>query len=123
MINEKMKRRTIRLSPFVDNELMAIATKNKMTVNKLISEIIMYHIDELDKVNNVNNVATILNNIENLQKDINDLQKKYNWLNALTKQIFVNSGFVRNRDINSDQVFNDFVSNRFKEKYETKYNA
>lgn len=123
MIDERYRRRTIRLSPFVDEELIAIANKNNMSVNKLVSEIIIYHINELDKVNNVSNVATILNNLEVIQNNINDLQKKYNWLNALTKQIFINSGFARNREAKDDTTFNDFVNNRYKNKYETKFNS
>jgi len=123
MIDERYRRRTIRLSPFVDEELIAIANKNNISVNKLVSEIIIYHINELDKVNNVSNVATILNNLEVIQNNINDLQKKYNWLNALTKQIFINSGFARNREAKDDTTFNDFVSNRYKNKYETKFNS
>lgn len=123
MIDERYRRRTIRLSPFVDEELIAIANKNNISVNKLVSEIIIYHINELDKVNNVSNVATILNNLEVIQNNINDLQKKYNWLNALTKQIFINSGFARNREAKDDTTFNDFVNNRYKNKYETKFNS
>lgn len=123
MIDERYRRRTIRLSPFVDEELIAIANKNNISVNKLVSEIIIYHINELDKVNNVSNVATILNNLEVIQSNINDLQKKYNWLNALTKQIFINSGFARNREAKDDTTFNDFVNNRYKNKYETKFNS
>ena len=123
MIDERYRRRTIRLSPFVDEELIAIANKNNISVNKLVSEIIIYHINELDKVNNVSNVATILNNLEVIQNNINDLQKKYNWLNALTKQIFINSGFARNRESKDDTTFNDFVNNRYKNKYETKFNS
>lgn len=123
MIDERYRRRTIRLSPFVDEELIAIANKNNISVNKLVSEIIIYHINELDKVNNVSNVGTILNNLEVIQNNINDLQKKYNWLNALTKQIFINSGFARNREAKDDTTFNDFVNNRYKNKYETKFNS
>lgn len=123
MIDERFKRRTIRLSPFVDNELLAIANKNNISVNKLVSEIIMYHISELDRVNNVSNVATILNSLENLQKNLNDLQKKCNWLNTLTKQIFINSGFARNRDEREDSTFQDFVDKKYRNKYEKNYNA
>ena len=122
-MNEKLKRRTIRLSHLLDSELNIIAKKNKVTVNKLISELIKYHINELDSVDETNNISLILKKVEILQKDINDLQKKYNWLNALTKQIFANSGFAKNRDINSDPTFNDFVNNKYKDKYETKFNA
>lgn len=123
MTNERLKRRTIRLSPFVDSELVAIAEKNNITVNKLVSELIMYHINELDKVNNISNVATILEKLETLQNDMEDFKKKYHWLNALVKQIFVNSGFRLNRNLKDDQVFNEFVNSRYKEKYETKYNS
>lgn len=123
MIDERFKRRTIRLSPFVDNELLAIANKNNISVNKLVSEIIMYHINELDRVNNVSNVSTILNSLENLQKNLNDLQKKCNWLNTLTKQIFINSGFARNRDEREDSIFQDFVDKKYRNKYEKNYNA
>ncbi len=123
MTDERFKRRTIRLSPFVDSELVAIAEKNNITVNKLVSELIAYHINELDKVNNVGNVATILNKLESLQNDMDDFKKKYHWLNALTKQIFVNSGFRLNRDLKDDPIFNEFVNTRYKEKYETKYNS
>ena len=123
MQSEKLKRRTIRLSPILDNELNMIAEKNKVTVNKLIADLIKYYINDLDKTDSANNILLILKNLENLQNDVNDLQKKYAWLNSLTKQIFVNSGFVRNRDIDTDQVYNDFVKNRYKNKYETKFNA
>lgn len=121
-IDERYKRRTIRLSPFVDNELIAIAKKNNITVNKLVSEIIMYHINELDKINNVSNVSVILNNLDNIQNDINELNKRYNWLNSLTKQIFINSGFAKNREASEDFAYNEFVNKRSKDKYE-KYNS
>lgn len=123
MTDERYKRRTIRLSPFVDSELVAIAEKNNITVNKLVSELIAYHINELDKVNNVGNVATILNKLESLQNDMDDFKKKYHWMNALIKQIFVNSGFRLNRNLKDDPIFNEFVNTRYKEKYETKYNS
>ena len=123
MIDEKYKRRTIRLSPFVDKELLAVANKNNISANKLVSEIIMYYINELDRLNNVSNVATILNSLENLQNNVNDLQKKYNWLNTLTKQIFINSGFARNRDEKEDAAFQDFLDKKYKNKYEKNYNA
>lgn len=123
MKSEKYKRRTIRLTPFVDNELSIIANKNKVTVNKLVADIIMVHIAELDKISNENNVATILKNLENIDNNINDLQKKYNWLNSLTKQIFINSGFAKNRDADEDSTYKEFVNERYKNKYETNYNA
>lgn len=123
MTDERYKRRTIRLSPFVDSELVAIAEKNNITVNKLVSELIAYHINELDKVNNVGNVTTILNKLESLQNDMDDFKKKYHWMNALIKQIFVNSGFRLNRNLKDDPIFNEFVNTRYKEKYETKYNS
>ena len=75
MENEFCKRRTIRLTPIIDNELIRIASKNKMSVNKLIAEIILYHISELDKVNNVNNVATILNDLDFLKKEVKFTKK------------------------------------------------
>ena len=93
-----------------------------ITVNKLVAELIMYHINELDKVNNVSNVSTILNKLELLQNDMDDFKKKYHWLNALTKQIFVNNGFRMNRDL-SDPIYQEFVNKRYKDKYETKYNS
>lgn len=118
MSEEKTKRRTIRLSHFVDNELIAIAEKNNINVNKLISEIIMYHIDELDKVNNVGNVATILKKLESLENDMEYFKKKYHWINSLLKQIFVNEGYRVNRDL-SDPIYQEFVTKRYKEKYDS----
>lgn len=123
MSDERLKRRTIRLSPFVDNELNEIAKKNNITVNKLVSELIKYHIEELDKVNNINNVATILNSLENIDKRINEIQKRCNWLDTLTKQIFLNSGFARNRNTSDDPIYNEFVNKYYKGKYDTDYNA
>lgn len=123
MISEKYKRRTIRLEPFVDNELGIIADKNAITVNKLVSNIILEHITELDKINNVNNVETILKKLEDLESNINDLQKKCNWLNILTKQIFINSGFAKNRKEEEDNIYKEFVNKRYDDKYEKKYNS
>ena len=123
MSNERLKRRTIRLSPFVDNELNEIAKKNNITVNKLVSELIKYHIEELDKVNNISNVATILNSLENMNKQINEIQKKCNWLDTLTKQIFLNSGFARNRNTSDDPIYNEFVNKYYKGKYDKDFNA
>ena len=111
MENEFCKRRTI------------IASKNKMSVNKLIAEIILYHISELDKVNNVNNVATILNDLDFLKKEVESLQKKSNWSNAIIKQIFINSGFAKNRNEKEDSVFNEFIKSKYKEKYMTDYDS
>lgn len=123
MTNEKLKRRTIRLPHFVDNELLVVAEKNNITVNKLVADIISYHINELDRIDNVNNVSAILDKLETIQNDMEDFKKKYHWLNALVKQIFVNSGFRMNRNLKEDPVFNEFVNSNHKEKYETKYNA
>ena len=123
MSEEKIRRRTIRLSPFVDEELNAIAKKNKMSVNKLIGELVVYHINELDKINNVSNVAVILNNLDNLQKEVVDLQKKCNWLNILVRQIFVNSGFARNQNFKEDEVYQNFVRNYYNERYEKKFDS
>lgn len=123
MNEEKIRRRTIRLSPFVDEELNEIAKKNKMSVNKLIGELIVYHINELDKINNVSNVAVILNNLDNLQKEVVDLQKKCNWLNILVRQIFVNSGFARNQNFKEDEVYQNFVRNYYNERYEKKFDS
>ena len=123
MNEEKIRRRTIRLSPFVDEEINEIAKKNKMSVNKLIGELIVYHINELDKINNVSNVAVILNNLDNLQKEVVDLQKKCNWLNILVRQIFVNSGFARNQNFKEDEVYQNFVRNYYNERYEKKFDS
>lgn len=123
MNEEKIRRRTIRLSPFVDEELNEIAKKNKMSVNKLIGELVVYHINELDKINNVSNVAVILNNLDNLQKEVVDLQKKCNWLNILVRQIFVNSGFARNQNFKEDEVYQNFVRNYYNERYEKKFDS
>ena len=123
MNEEKIWRRTIRLSPFVDEELNEIAKKNKMSVNKLIGELVVYHINELDKINNVSNVAVILNNLDNLQKEVVDLQKKCNWLNILVRQIFVNSGFARNQNFKEDEVYQNFVRNYYNERYEKKFDS
>ena len=87
MTSEKFKRRTIRLEPFVDNELGIIANKNAITINKLVSNIILEHITELDKINNVSNIETILKKLEDLESNINNLQKKCNWLNLIINQI------------------------------------
>ena len=123
MNEEKIRRRTIRLSPFVDEELNEIAKKNKMSVNKLIGELVVYHINELDKINNVSNVVVILNNLDNLQKEVVDLQKKCNWLNILVRQIFVNSGFARNQNFKEDEVYQNFVRNYYNERYEKKFDS
>ena len=123
MTNNNYKKRTIRLSPIIDSELSIIAEKNNISVNKLITELIMYHINELDKVNNKSDLSMLLEKLEKLQSDMEDFKKKYHWLNALVKQIFVNSGFRLNRNLKDDQVFNEFVNSRYKEKYETKYNS
>lgn len=119
MSEKNTKRRTIRLSTFVDNELVAIAEKNKINVNKLISEIILYHIDELGKVNNVANVSTILNKLETLENDMEYFKQKYHWINALLKQIFVNEGYRKNNDL-SDPIYQEFVNKKFKNKYGSK---
>ena len=123
MNEERIRRRRIRLSLFVDEELNEIAKKNKMSVNKLIGELIVYHINELDKINNVSNVAVILNNLDNLQKEVVDLQKKCNWLNILVRQIFVNSGFARNQNFKEDEVYQNFVRNYYNERYEKKFDS
>ena len=123
MNEEKIRRRTIRLSPFVDEELNEIAKKNKMSVNKLVGELVVYHINEIDKINNVSNVAVILNNLDNLQKEVVDLQKKCNWLNILVRQIFVNSGFARNQNFKEDEVYQNFVRNYYNERYEKKFDS
>lgn len=117
------RRRTIRLSPFIDEELKIIAHKNNMTVNSLVAEIIKYHINDLDKINNINNVSTIINNLDNIDKKIEDLQKKYNWLNSLTKQIFVNSGFAKNRKLNDDTAFQDFLNKWERKNYDKDFNS
>ena len=123
MNEEKIRRRTIRLSPLVDEKLNEIDKKNKMSLNKLIGELVVYHINELDKINNVSNVAVILNNLDNLQKEVVDLQKKCNWLNILVRQIFVNSGFARNQNFKEDEVYQNFVRNYYNERYEKKFDS
>ena len=60
MTIEKFKRRTIRLSPIIDKELEIIAKKNHITVNKLVSELITYNINDLDKVYNTITISNIL---------------------------------------------------------------
>ena len=119
MSEKNTKRRTIRLSNFVDNELVAIAEKNNVNVNKLISEIILYHIDELGKVNNVANVSTILNKLDLLEKDMEFFKQKYYWINALLKQMFVNEGYRKNND-SSDPMYQEFVNKIFKNRYGSK---
>lgn len=123
MTSEKFKRRTIRLEPFVDNELGIIANKNAITINKLVSNIILEHITELDKINNVSNIETILKKLEDLESNINNLQKKCNWLNLIIKQIFINSGFAKNRKEEEDNIYKEFVNKRYDDKYDKKYNS
>lgn len=123
MTSEKFKRRTIRLSPIIDKELEIIAKKNHITVNKLVSELITYNINDLDKVDNTITISNILELLQTINNNIKDLQKNSYWLSELSKQIFVNSGFVKNLDIKNDKAFNDFISNRYKEKYEEKFNS
>ena len=114
MTSEKFKRRTIRLSPIIDKELEIIAKKTHITVNKLVSELINYNINDLDRVDNTITISYILELLQTINNNINDLQKKSYWLSELSKQMFVNSGFVKNLDIKNDKVFNDFINNRYK---------
>ena len=120
MVNPSIEYTLARANSIGINE---IAKKNKMSVNKLIGELGVYHINELDKINNVSNVAVILNNLDNLQKEVVDLQKKCNWLNTLVRHIFVNSGFARNQNFKEDEVYQNFVRNYYNERYEKKFDS
>ena len=122
-MKDKVKRRTIRLSPMIDNELEILAKKNHTSVNQLVVELIKYNINQVDKVDETINLSKIIELLELTNKNIEDLQRKCNWLNDLTKQIFVNSGFVKNGNAKNDQVYIDFVNNWYKNKYEEKYNS
>lgn len=113
MIDKQIKT-TFRLSETNSNALKYTAKKNHITVNKLVNEIISYHMSDLEKINNKDNINQIMNKLEQLEKSLIDLQKNNIFQKELLKQLFINSGFPKNRDSKEDKVYQEFI----KQKYE-----
>jgi len=107
-------RKTIRIPSMFNEELTRIAKEKKLTFNGLIINI-LYHY--MNKVGELSDSGAILKKLNDIHNDIDKQTKKNSWTNLIVKQIFLNSGFPRNRKISEDKTFNDFVESH-KDKYE-----
>lgn len=108
-------RKNVRLPYLVSQELENIAKKNKISVNKLIKDILVSHIAEYSNIEERINMKSLEDKLNSMEKQLIELNKNYGWLNRLTKQIFVNSGFAKNRKSKDDFVFQEFVNSKYEE--------
>ena len=106
-------RKNVRLPHYIGNELEIISKKNKISVNKLIQDILINYLAEYNGIENKIDFKELLLKIDKIENQLVSLQKNYSWLNSLTKQIFVNSGFARNRNLKEDLVYQEFVNSRY----------
>lgn len=106
-------RKNVRLPNYIGSELEIISNQNKISVNKLIQDIIINYLKDYKDIENKIDLKELSSRIEKIENQLTSLQKNYSWLNSLTKQIFVNSGFAKNRNIKEDLVYQEFVNNRY----------
>ncbi len=118
MKNENNIRQTIRISQLLYDKLNIIAKENQMSVNKLIVNILNYYIDSF-KTNNTNNINNnfkeVLISIENVVNKIDKINGKLNSQFDLTKQVFLNSGFRKNRTEKEDDIYREYISSKYKD--------
>lgn len=108
-------RKTIRIPKMFNEELTIIAKEKGITFNALIENILYCYINNISELNNS---GQILKKMDSIQNDIDNLSRKNNWVSLMVKQMFLNSGFPRNRTVSEDKAFNDFVEQHYKKKYE-----
>lgn len=99
-------RKTLRIPKVFDEELTRIAKENKITFNALIVNILYGY---MNNFNHLNESAMILKKLNEIHNDIDKNAKKNNWTNLIVKQIFLNSGFPRNRKVSDDKTFMEFA--------------
>ncbi len=112
-MKENQIKTTFRLSETNSNALKYTAKKNHITVNKLMNEIISYQMKDLEKINNKDNINQIMNKLEQLEKSLIDLQKSNIFQKELLKQLFINSGFPKNRNSKEDPVYQEFIKQKY----------
>lgn len=108
-------RKTIRIPKMFNEELTLIAKEKGITFNALIENILYCYINNISELNNS---GQILKKLDEIQNDIDNQNRKQNWTNLIVKQIFLNSGFPRNRTLQEDKVFNEFIKEHYKQKHE-----
>lgn len=114
MNEEKNVRQTIRISPTLYDKLNVLAKENDMSVNKLIVSILNYYIDTFNVKQANNNFIEILNSVKEIDKKIDKIDSKFNNQLDLSKQIFLNNGFRKNRTEKEDEIYQEYISMKFK---------
>ena len=103
-------RKTLRIPKVFDEELTKIAKENKMTFNALIINILYSY---MNNFNHLNEMAIISKKLDKLEEQASKNEKKLKWQTKLLTQLFVNSGFPRNRTMKEDKAYNDLMKNYY----------
>lgn len=113
-MNENNIRKTIRISESLYNKLNILAKENNMSVNKIISNILNYYIDSFNVDEMNNRFVEVLNNLQIINKKIEKLDGKLNNQFDISKQIFLNSGFQKNRTEKDDDIYREYITMKYK---------
>ena len=108
-MNDKKVKITVRITKLNSEALKIIAKEKNSTVTNMVNESIAYYINNLKDTNDYEVKKDIIYKLENIENGLVDLKKKNIWLTNLVKQIFVNSGFPKNRNVKDDLVFQEYI--------------
>ena len=103
-----MKRISIRVEDYIFDRLNLLAKESNVSLNKIITNII---IESLEKPNEIINCLDVFNKtLENIEENLNKISKIQNAHFKVSKQHFVNHGYLSNADINEDICLKELLS-------------
>lgn len=111
-----MIKTTLRVKDDLWQEIVFVAEKNNVSINKLINDILKYYIDKYES-RILNDEDIVEFKINKLEEQLNYLKGKNYYITRLLEQLFVNSGFASNIKVSENKLLNDFQKS-IKDKYE-----
>lgn len=103
-----MRTLTVRVDDYIFDRINLLANENKSSLNKIVTQII---IKELEKPTEMfNSLKSIDSNLDKIKKDVDTILKRQTTHIKVSKQHFVNHGYLSNADIGEDRCLHELLS-------------
>lgn len=105
-----MKKMTIRVDDYIYDRVSLLAKESKTSANKIIVKIVK---DNLNKNNDIDYSKELNKKLDYLIRNLDDIRKRQLAHFKVSKQHFVNHGYLSNADIREDRCLNELFKNKF----------
>lgn len=101
-----MKKLTVRIDDYIYDRLNLVAKENVTSINKIIANILIKVINQPKEINYIEEINNYLSEISKNLESISKRQVKHL---LISKQHFVNHGYLSNADLNEDKCLNELL--------------